>query len=128
MVMKLNLLLRRPYESVVNDARRSRSILSAAILAAVLVNNIAAASPEMCDMRLSVELTPDVPNPFDSGFLSSLLSNQVNYRLTLRGWRPGSVIVIELTGPGPEYRCQNVVEAMRKDGRVLSINVDQEST
>jgi hypothetical protein len=79
-------------------------------------------------MRLSVELTPDVPNPLDSGFLSSLLSNQVSYRLTVRGWRPGSVIVIELTGPGPEYRCQNVVEAMRKDGRVLSINVDQEST
>jgi hypothetical protein len=45
MVMKLNLLLRRPHESVANDARRSPSILSAAILTAVLVNNIAAASP-----------------------------------------------------------------------------------
>jgi hypothetical protein len=66
MVMKLNLLLRRPHESVVNDARRSGSTLSAAILAAVLVNNIAAASPAECHMRLSVDLTPDVPNPLDS--------------------------------------------------------------
>jgi len=112
----------------VNDAWRSASLLFAALLAAVLVNNVAAASPAVCNMRLSVELTPDVPNPLDSGFLSSLLSNQASYRLTLRSWDPGSVMVIELTGPGPEYRCQNVVEAMRKDGRVLSIHVDQESS
>ena len=97
------------------------------MLAAVLVSNIAIASPAVCNMRLSVELTPDVPNPVDLGFLSSLLSNQAGYRLTLQGWRPGSVIVIELTGSGPDSRCQDVVEAMRKDGRVLSIHVDQES-
>jgi hypothetical protein len=104
------------------------SILGAALLAAVLVNNVAAASPAVCSMRLSVELTPDVPNPLDAGFLSSLLSNQASYWLTLRSWDPGSVMVIELTGPGPEYRCRNVVDAMRKDGRVLSIHVDQEAS
>jgi hypothetical protein len=103
------------------------SILGAALLAAVLVNNVAAASPAVCSMRLSVELTPDVPNPLDVGFLSSLLSNQAGYRLTLLGSRPGSVIVTELTGPGPEYRCHNVLEAMRRDGRVLSIHLDPES-
>jgi hypothetical protein len=111
-----------------NEARRNGGILSAALLAALLVNNIAAASPAVCSVRLSVELTPDVPNPLDVGFLSSLLSNQAGYRLTLLGSRPGSVIVTELAGPGPGYRCQNVVEAMRKDGRVLSIHVDQESS
>jgi hypothetical protein len=111
---------------MVKDARRNGSILSAALLAALLVNNTAAASPAVCNMRLSVELTPDVPNPLDSGFLSSLLSNQASYRLTLQGSRSGSVIVLELAGPGPGYRCQNVVEAMRKDGRVLSIHLDQE--
>ena len=47
----------------VNDAQRSASLLFAALLAAVLVNNVAAASPAVCNMRLSVELTPDVPNP-----------------------------------------------------------------
>jgi hypothetical protein len=98
------------------------------MLAAVLVNSIAAASPAVCGMRLGVELTPDVPNPVDSGFLSSLLGNEVSYRLTLVGRRAGSVIVVELMGPGPEYACQSVVEAMRKDGRVVSIHLDQESS
>jgi hypothetical protein len=102
-------------------ARRRVQVVSAAVLAAVLVGNIAAASPAVCDMRLSIELTPDVPDPLDSGFLSSLLNNQVSYRLTLLARQPGSVIVTELEGPGPEYRCRNVVEAMRKDGRVRSI-------
>jgi len=126
--MNLNSLFQRPRESDVDQARRSGSIMSAAMLAAVLVSNIAVASPAVCNMRLSVELTPDVPNPVNSGFLSSLLSNQASYQLTLQGWRPGSVIVIELTGSGPDSRCQDVVEAMRKDGRVLSIHVDQESS
>ena len=97
------------------------------MLAALLLNNIVAASPAVCDLRLSVELTPDVPDPLDSGFLSSLLSNEAMYRLTLLGSHPGSVVMIELIGPGPEYLCQSVVEAMRKDGRVLSIDLDEES-
>ena len=126
--MKRNFLLRRPREAARKDVGRRGIILSAAMLAAVLSSNGAAALPAVCDMRLSVELTPDVPNPLDSGFLSSLLSNQASYRLTLLGGRPGSVIVIELMGPSPQYLCQNVVEAMRKDGRVLSIHLDQESS
>jgi hypothetical protein len=105
-------------------ARRKVGVASAAVLAAVMASYVAAASPAVCNMRLAIELTPDVPDPLDSGFLSSLLSNQVSYRLSLLGRQPGSVIVTELEGPGPEYRCRNVVEAMRKDGRVLSIHLD----
>jgi hypothetical protein len=104
------------------------TLIAALLITAVPVGAIAAASPAACDLRLSVELTPDIPDPLDAGFLSSLLSNEVNYQLTLLGSRPGSVVVIELTGPGPEYRCQSVVEAMRRDGRVLSIDLDQESS
>lgn len=111
-----------------SNVGRSGRILSVAILAALLVSNSAAASPAACDMRLNVELTPDIPNPLDSGFLSSLLSNQASYRVTLLDRRPGSVILIELTGPGPDYLCRNVVEAMRKDGRVLSIHLEQGSS
>ena len=124
--MNLHCLLKRPRESGVNEASRSGSIASAAMLAAVLASHSAVASAAVCNLRLSVELTPDVPNPVDSGFLSSLLSNQASYRLTLQGWRPGSIIVIDLTGSGPDSRCQDVVEAMRRDGRVLSIQVDRE--
>jgi hypothetical protein len=109
------------------QARRTVAVVGAALLATVLASNIAAASPTACNMRLSIELTPDVPDPPDSGFLSSLLNNQVSYRLTLLGRQTGSIIVTELAGPGPEYRCRNVVEAMRKDGRVLSIHLDQDT-
>jgi hypothetical protein len=87
-----------------------------------------AASPRACAIRLSVELTPDVPNARDPGFLSSLLSNHPDYQLTLRHQHDGSVIVLDLAGPGPEYQCQNVIETMRRDARVLSIHVDSDET
>jgi hypothetical protein len=109
------------------SARRNAGLVRAVLLAAVLASDITVASAAACKMRLSIELTPDVPDPLDSGFLSSLLNNQVSYRLTLLGRQPGSVIVTELAGPGPEYRCRNVVETMRKDGRVLSIHLDHDN-
>ena len=87
-----------------------------------------AASPAPCAMRLSVELTPDVPNPRDPGFLSSLLSNHPEYRLTFLQQDDDSVVVLDLGGPGPEYRCQNVIETMRRDGRVQSVHVDSDET
>jgi hypothetical protein len=105
----------------VRYAGRKVAVVGAALLAVALAS-IAAASPPTCHIRLTVELTPDVPEPLDSGFLSSLLSNQVTYRLTLLGQQ-----VAELAGPGPEYRCRNVIEAMRKDGRVLSIRLGQDT-
>jgi hypothetical protein len=103
------------------------AVVSAALLAAVMASQVAAASPAVCDMRLAIELTPDVPEPLDSGFLSSLLNNKVSYRLTLLSQQPGSVIVTELVGPGPESRCRKVVETMRKDARVLSVHLDRDS-
>jgi hypothetical protein len=109
------------------SARHKLRVASAVLLAAVLAGGLAPASAAVCKMRLRVELTPDVPVPLDPGFLSSLLSNRVSYRLTLLGLRPGSVIVTELAGPGPEYRCRKVVETMRRDGRVLSIHLDRGS-
>jgi hypothetical protein len=127
--MNLNYSIRGRHETDVAGARRSRGILGAVVLVAVLGSNPAvAAPPAPCDMRLTVELTPDVPNPRDVGFLSSLLSNYANYRLTLWQQRSDTVIVLELTGPGPDYRCQDVVDTMRKDGRVLSVHVHDESS
>lgn len=98
--------------------------ISAALVVAFLSGSIAAADlpGRPCVARLSVKLTPDVPNPRDAGFLSSLLSNHPAYQLTLRRVRSGGVIVVDLTGPGPDDRCQNVIETMRKDGRVLIVN------
>jgi hypothetical protein len=80
-----------------------------------------AAVPEACDKYLSVELTPDVPNPRDLAFLSSLLTVP-GYQLVWRQ-QSGTAVELELTGPGPEDQCRNVIAAMRKDGRVTSIHV-----
>ena len=89
----------------------------------LLCATASAAAPAPCQVRLTVELTPDVPEPTDPGFLGSLLSNRVNYRLTLRQELSDSLLDLDLTGPGPNYRCRNAIEAIRRDGRVLSVHV-----
>jgi hypothetical protein len=127
--MHQNYFARRPCRTEVADANRSRSMLSSIALVAALAANAAVAGtpPPRCDLRLTVELTPDVPKARDAGFLSSLLSNDLGYQLTLQQQRDGSIIVVELTGPGPGYRCQNAIERIRKDGRVLSVHVQRAS-
>ena len=109
--------------------KRSKATLALPLLAVVLVvmgtrGNIAAANVPRrpCVVPLSIELTPDVPNPRDPGFLSSLLSNHPGYHLTLRRVSSETDIVVDLAGPGPDDRCLDVIETMRKDGRVLAVN------
>jgi hypothetical protein len=101
-------------------------ILGAVLLASLLIATTASAAvPAPCHVRLTVELTPDVPDPTDTGFLGSLLSNQVDYLLTVRRKLSDTHLVLDLTGPGPNYGCQNAIEAIRRDGRVLSVRVNK---
>jgi hypothetical protein len=98
-------------------------ILGALMLVAVLHGNVAAAEPAaLCDVRLTVELSPEVPNPRDAGFLSSLLGKYPNYQLILRRQRSDFVLDLELVGPDTDYRCQNMVESLREDARVLFVH------
>jgi hypothetical protein len=114
--------------TIATGVRGKTIILAAVTLAAMALTTApASAEPEYCDLRLTVELTPDVPDPSDAGFLGSFLSNQVDYELILRRERDDSNIVVELTGPGPEYRCREAIETIRRDGRVLSLRVRQSS-
>ena len=92
------------------------------VLVASLIGANASAQTPRCHARLTIELTPDVPDPREVGFLNSLLSNKVRYQLTLRGERSDSLIDVELAGPGPDYRCRNAIEVIRRDGRVLSVH------
>jgi hypothetical protein len=111
------------------DTRRRAHASVAALIAVVEllalagVSSTATSAPAACIMRLRVELTPDVPDPTAPGFLSSLLSNHPGYELTLEGKPLDSVVVVDLTGPGPGYRCRKVLQTMRKDARVVSIRV-----
>jgi hypothetical protein len=82
-----------------------------------------------CDLRLRVALAPDVSNASDAGFISSLQSNHPDYQLVVQVqdlW-DSSVIVLNLRGPGPEAGCREVVKSMRKDARVASVDVEQDT-
>jgi len=112
--------------------RYKQVTLAAALLIATLevlvlgAGSAAQAAPyPLCDLRLRVELVPDVPNFREAGLLSSLLSNHPDYRLTLQQQYPesASLFTLDLTGPGPEAGCREVVDSMRKDARVVSIEV-----
>jgi hypothetical protein len=96
------------------------------LVAALLISmTTSAAVPAPCHVLLTVELTPDVPDPTDTGFLGSLLSNQVNYLLSVRRELSDTHLVLDLTGLGPDQGCQNAIEAIRRDGRVLSVHVNK---
>jgi hypothetical protein len=106
-------------------AKHRTIILGALTIAALAGGHVAIADPAPCDVRLSVELTPDVPDPRDEEFISSLLDDQVDYQLTLQREASDTDIVLELTGPGPAYRCRKVLDVIRRDARVLSVHVRQ---
>jgi hypothetical protein len=117
--------------------RYLRFTLAAALLIAVFevlaiaqAQSIAQPAPVApCDMLLRVELTPDVPDPRDARFVNSLLSNHPDYRLTPQRREPdnSSVIALGLVGPGPEAGCREVVKSMRKDARVISVEVERDA-
>jgi hypothetical protein len=99
-----------------------KAFLGATLIATALaVGTAAAQAPPMCHRHLSVELTPDVPNPRDLAFLSSRLT-QPGFQLSWTG-QNGSVVELDLVGPGPDDQCRAVIAAMRKDGRVQSVTV-----
>jgi hypothetical protein len=104
------------------------AIVALEVLALTAVSSTSVAvPPPPCDMNLSVALTPDVPDARDAGFLSSLLGNHPGYQLTFQRQDRDSV-VLDLTGPGPAYICRKVVDTMRRDARVLSVDVQREPT
>jgi len=78
-------------------------------------------APPTCSLRLSVEVTPDVPNPGDGGFISSLLGNHPGYQLYLLDVVDDTHVHLQLQGPGGPERCQAVVDSMSNDGRVANI-------
>ena len=101
------------------------TLVSVALLAGLAnIQPAAAQEAVACAARLTVEVSPSVPRAADDGFLSSLLNNHFTYRLDLLRQDASSVLEVELTGPGPDYRCRKVIEAMRRDARVQSIQVD----
>jgi hypothetical protein len=78
-------------------------------------------APSKCAMRLAVQVTPDVPNPGNGAFISSLLGDHPGFQLFLLQVVDDTNVILQLQGTGSADRCQAVVDSMRNDGRVLSI-------
>jgi hypothetical protein len=99
-----------------------------AVFAMLLGMSAASADEPMpaprCAVRLSVAVTPDVPDPSNGGFLSSLLGDHAEYQLFLLSRDDDTHVTLQLQGPGPAERCHAVVDSMRNDGRVQSIQVN----
>lgn len=82
-----------------------------------------AQSARPCKLKLIVQFSPEVPDPRNSGFLSSL-EGRPGFRLVWKsGSKPNMTQTLELSGPGPESRCMREVERMRNDARVINIQV-----
>jgi hypothetical protein len=97
---------------------------AAAVLGLIAAHPVSAddpVAPPQCSMVLSVEVTPDVPNPGNGAFISSLLGNHTEYQLFLLRVVDDTHISLRLQGPGPNERCQAVVDSISNDGRVQSI-------
>lgn len=117
-----------PTGTLERNGRRVIPAIAVLLFLAVLCQKPARAdTDEHCNAQLTVELTPDVPDAGDDGFLSSLLNNHPDYQLQLIQKDDPSVIELQLSGPGPEYRCELVIQTMRNDGRVLSVHVDSDT-
>ncbi len=114
-----------------NPARVSRRTVAAssaivALFGLIGVRQVRAdepMAPPRCALRLSVEVTPDVPNPADGGFISSLLGDHPAYQLFLLQAVDDTHVNLQLQGPGPAERCQAVVASISNDGRVASVHV-----
>jgi hypothetical protein len=102
--------------------RWTASATAFALLMSCMVNADDPVAPPKCSLRLSVEVTPDVPNPGSSGFISSLLGNHTDYQLYLLSVVDDTHVILQLQGPGPAERCQAIVDSMSDDGRVQSIS------
>jgi hypothetical protein len=121
----------RPEVRLMNRYERCTCATAAviAVLGALVLGADAQAAPAACNLRLRVEFSPDVPGPLDARFLSSLVSERIGYRLTVAWQEPASasLFTLDLTGPGSEAGCREVADSMRKDARVVSIEVQPDA-
>jgi hypothetical protein len=105
------------------EAAMQRPLLKLLILIAMFPCAAAwADTPVQCDVHLLVHLTPDVPDLAAAGFLSSLLTNP-NFRLAVLGKSGDRDVAMELSGPGSAAACAQVIDGMRRDARIVSIEI-----
>jgi len=120
----------KPHPGLSSRAHGSSCTRAAGLFVLLLVSAVRTnadeplAPPAPCALRLIVELTPDVPDVRSGSFLSSLLGDNTAYQLTLRQVIDDTHLDVLLYGPGPKRNCQDVLDSIRKDARVQSIQIE----
>jgi len=90
-------------------------------IAAIVLSHLAAAQATKCTLQLSVELTPDVENPRDPAFLSTLAGNPAYSLVFIRKSDDGDREVLQLSGP--PGTCRDQLEFMKQNSHVINIEV-----
>lgn len=88
---------------------------------AALLQPIDAQAPRHCSEQLLVKLTPDVPDPRAPSFLDSLSADPLYHLSWVRSTQDS--VVLNLIGPGPEYRCRSEISRIRRDARIVWLRV-----
>ena len=104
----------------------SRAILIIATAGIIVFSGGTVRSDEtvpQCTLQLSVTLQLEVRDAIDPAFLSSLIGNHADFRIFVLRQVSSHNIVVAVLGPGPAYRCEQVLNAMNHDARVESIQV-----
>jgi hypothetical protein len=74
-----------------------------------------------CTLRLNVHVTPDVENPRDPGFLSTLVGNPAYSLVFISTSDEPDVQVMQLSGP--PGTCSKEVEFMKQNSHIVNIEV-----
>jgi len=83
-----------------------------------------AAGPALCEVRLKIIAGRDTTDPHHTELLNSLLNAHPGYRLILQSPEVNNdAVVADLAGPGPQANCRAVVEAIRGNARVSSVEL-----
>jgi hypothetical protein len=91
----------------------------ALLTAAILLPQLAAAQVTKCTLQLDVQVTPDVENPRDPGFLSTLVGNPAYSLVFVRKSDNGEVLQLS----GPPGTCRDQLEFMRQNSHIINIEV-----
>jgi hypothetical protein len=101
--------------------RHTQIGLFASAIGLLLGPDIANAQQDACRVRIEITLDPEVNDPRDPSFLSSLMGS-AGYQLK---WVQGddSISIYDLSGPATDNGCANMIEQIGKSSAVTSVRV-----
>jgi len=111
------------------SARAAAALVALGVLVSAAPGRLAhATTPALCEVRLKIVAAPDKTDPHHTGLLKSLRSAHRAYRLTLQSPEvDNDAVTVDLAGPGPQTNCRAVIEAIRADARVSSVELQGDS-